>query len=126
MNHHHHPALFDAEHLVVPRRCGVCGGALSVTHTHTYVVQRQVWVKIGATSKPRRRINELARPAWTQHILSPRGMDWQAPLFTRAVLEADIEHELHARFAEFHVRGEWFLETLTIRRWLEEVRTWRE
>ncbi len=116
-----HPALFDCEHLWVHRRCQVCGGALSVQHAHTYVVQRQVWIKIGATDKPRRRINELSRPAWTQHILSPRGMDWHAPLRTVVVLDGDHEHYLHDRFAEFHARGEWFWDTLAIRRWIQEV-----
>lgn len=115
------PTLFDADHLLVRRLCEVCGQALSVGHTHTYVVQRQVWLKIGATNKPRRRINELARPAWRQHILYPRGMDWYAPLYTRALIGVDIEHEMHARFAEFHVIGEWFTDNLTIRRWLREV-----
>lgn len=115
------PTLFDASHLLVPRRCEVCGSALCINFTHTYVVQRQVWIKIGATNNPRRRINELSRPAWRQHILYPRGMDWCAPLFPLAVINADNEHELHARFAEFHVIGEWFTDNLTIRRWLEEV-----
>lgn len=116
------PTLFDADHLMVRRRCEVCGQALVVEHTHTYVVQRQVWLKIGATNMPRRRVNELSRPAWKQHILYPRGMDWDQPLYGLAIIERDIEHETHARFAEFHVIGEWFTDNLTIRRWLEEVR----
>lgn len=116
------PTLFDAEPLMVRRLCVTCRQALSVTHTHTYVVQRQVWIKIGATNKPRRRLNELARPAWRQHILYPRGMDWNAPLHVHAVVEADIEHEAHVRFAEYHVVGEWFTDNAMIRRWVEEVR----
>jgi len=118
------PTLFDVDHLMVRRRCEVCGGALSVVHSHMYVVQRQVWVKIGTTDNLRRRVNELARPAWSKHILYPRGMDWHAPLHKHALLIGGgfLEHETHARFAEFHVIGEWFTDNLTIRRWIEEVR----
>lgn len=115
------PTLFNADHLLVPRRCLVCGQALSVTHGHTYVVQRQTWIKIGATDKPRRRINELSREAWQQHIIHPRGMDWTRPVYVHAVLDIDIEHELHLMFSEYHVIGEWFTDNLTIRRWLREV-----
>lgn len=117
-----HPVLFDVPESFWKRRlCQVCGQALSVVHTHTYVVQRQVWIKIGATNLPRRRINELSRPAWTKHILSPRGMDWYAPLHTHVVLDGDIEHEMHERFSEHHARGEWFWDCGPIRRWLREV-----
>lgn len=118
-----HPTLFDVpEEMWVRRRCTVCGQALCVTHTHTYVAQRQVWIKIGATNKPQRRLNELRRPAWRQHILHPRGMDWHAPLTTHIVLDRDIEHEAHERFAEYHVIGEWFTDNPAIRRWIREVR----
>lgn len=102
--------LFD-----LPRRayalrcCPVCGQALCVSATHTYFVERQGWVKIGATSNPRRRINELRRPAWTKHLLSPAEMDWHEPLTVLAVLEGDVEHALHEAFAHLHVVGEWFL-----------------
>lgn len=116
------PTLFDAEHLMVRRRCEVCGVALIIEHTHTYVVQRQVWIKIGATSRPRKRMNELARVDWKNYCLWPRGMDWTQPLIKHAMIERDIEHEMHSRFAEFHVIGEWFTDNLTIRRWIEEVR----
>lgn len=102
------------------RRCTVCGCALSVQHTHTYVVQRERWVKIGATDKPRRRINELSRPAWTQHIVSPPEMDWEAPLVTLMVMVRDIEHELHQRFADQHVIGEWFHPGGSLEEWLAE------
>lgn len=114
--------LFEvAEELWRRRRCIVCGGALAVEHTHTYVVQRQGWVKIGATSNVRRRINELRRPAWTKHLLSPPGMDWREPLVTLAVIEENVEHALHQRFAAAHVLGEWFLPDLTLRDWLRAL-----
>jgi hypothetical protein len=102
------------------RRCIVCGCALSVQHTHTYVVQRERWIKIGATDKPRRRINELSRPAWTQHILSPAEMDWEAPLTTLVVMVRDIEHELHGRFADQHAIGEWFHPGGELDAWLDD------
>lgn len=116
------PTLFDVpDTMWVRRRCRVCGQALCVSHTHTYVVQRQVWIKIGATNMPRRRINELAREAWRKHIIYPRGMDWYAPLYVHAVVEQDIEHEMHARFEQYHVVGEWFADSQEIRRWIREV-----
>lgn len=102
------------------RRCQVCGGALSLEFTHTYVVQRQWWVKIGATNRPRQRFNELARYDWRKYIISPAGMDWHEPLSTVLVLEGNIEHELHERFAGQHVAGEWFLPHDTLADWLRE------
>lgn len=117
-----HPVLFDVpEEMYVRRRCTVCGCALSREHEYTYIVQRQVWVKIGATNLPRRRINELNRPAWRQHILYPVGMDWHAPLTVHAVVGGDVEHELHREFARFHVAGEWFADCALIREWLREL-----
>lgn len=104
------------------KRCRVCGCALSLNFTHTYIVQRQWWVKIGATDMPRRRINELARPAWVKHIIYPAGMDWHEPLSVHAVLEQNLEHELHQRFQKQHVIGEWFLPDDELRAFIEEVK----
>lgn len=113
--------LFDVEEaLWRRRRCRVCGSALSVVHEATYIVQRQGWVKIGATSNVRRRVNELARPAWSRHVLSPTGMDWDQPLHLIRQYDGDVEHELHARWAACHVRGEWFLPNRGMRRWLND------
>lgn len=103
------------------RRCQVCGGALSVTYTHTYVVQRQAWVKIGASSNVRRRIGELARPAWTQHLISPEGMDWREPLVVHGILDGDSEHALHRRFVDDHAYGEWFRPGPAMRAFLAEI-----
>lgn len=112
-------ALFDVpRHWWHFRSCQTCGGWLKQNATHTYVVQRQGWVKIGSTRNVRRRLNELARPAWTQHLLSPDAMDWLEPLVTIAVLEEDVEHELHERFEAAHVLGEWFLPDASMRDWL--------
>lgn len=122
-------AAADGELFPVPevwwqrRRCPVCSGALSVTHAATYVVQRQGWVKIGATSNVRRRVNELARPAWTQHLVSPAAMDWLEPLYLVRQIEGDVEHELHQRWAKDHVKGEWFLPGKAMRKWLNDKHT---
>lgn len=119
-----HPTLFEVpEDWWVRRRCVVCGCALNRLHPHIYVVQRQWWVKIGATNNLRRRINELSRPAWRQHVLYPPSMDWTEPLTTLAVIIGGgyIEHDLHQRFKEQHVVGEWFLPTGNMTEWLEEV-----
>jgi hypothetical protein len=114
--------LFEVpEHFWQRRQCPVCGGALSVTYGHTYVVQRQGWVKIGATNNPRRRVNELARPAWSKHLLSPVGMDWHEPLLVLAVLDGDREHHLHQQFGDFHVLGEWFLPSGSLLEWIADT-----
>lgn len=119
-----HPTLFEVpDHWWVRRRCVVCGCALSVVMPHLYVVQRQWWVKIGATAMLRRRINELSRRAWRQHILYPEGMDWDEPLSLLGVIIGGgcIEHELHQRFQKQHVIGEWFLPDEEMAEWLREV-----
>lgn len=112
--------LFDVpESLWVRRRCLVCGCALSLEYAFTYLVRRQGWVKIGATSNIRRRVNELARPAWAQHILSPADMDWSQPLEHLLTLEGGHhEHALHQRFRDDHARGEWFTASQTLVDWI--------
>lgn len=68
---------------------------------HTYVVGRDNnrgkinYVKIGKSRNPVRRINHL-------QTFSPTKL---RPLF---ILEGDREKELHSRFAEYRVNGEWF------------------
>lgn len=103
------------------RQCPVCGCAMSVTYDYTYVVQRQGWVKIGATSNLRRRLSELARPAWTKHLISPPGMDWLEPLVVLGTMAQDLEHELHRRFRSSHVAGEWFMPDATMASWLADL-----
>lgn len=116
-------ALFEVpEEMWVYKRCRVCGGALSIHHTHTYIVQRQWWVKIGATSNARRRINELSRPAWKQHILYPPEMNWEEPLEKIAVYEGNFEHEWHILFQRCHVLGEWFDPDTDMQDWLDGIR----
>lgn len=111
--------LFNVpEHFWRRRQCPVCGCALTVTYDHTYVVQRQGWVKIGATNNPRRRISELSRPAWSKHLLSPVGMDWTEQLLVLAALDGNREHLLHQRFGDFHVVGEWFLPGGSLLEWI--------
>jgi hypothetical protein len=101
--------LFEvADHLWQGRQCPVCGCSMSLTFSHTYVVQRQDWVKIGATNNPRRRLSELSRPTWSKHLLSPDGMDWEAPLVALVIVEEDLEHRLHRMVRHLHVVGEWF------------------
>lgn len=39
----------------------------------------------------------------------PPDMDMTAPLELVASVKRDIEHDLHARFADRHVTGEWFV-----------------
>lgn len=116
-------ALFDVdpawEQQGTALLCRTCGGALSVVHAHTYVVERQGWVKIGATNNLRRRLSELRRPAWRQHLVSPPGMDWTAPLTTLLTLDVDREHALHFRFRASHDVGEWFRPDAAMRSWLD-------
>ena len=105
----------------VRKRCPICKCALSIQHEFTYVVQRQWWVKIGATNRPRKRMNELARVDWKNYCLWPEGMDWTEPLLQHAMIDGDIEHDLHQRFQKQHVIGEWFLPDAELREWIEEV-----
>jgi hypothetical protein len=85
------------------------------------LVQRQGWVKIGATANLRRRINEIARPAWTKHLLSPAGMDWLEPLHVIGVIQGNVEHELHQAFHAEHAVGEWFLPRHDLKFYLQEA-----
>lgn len=111
--------LFDVpDHWWRRRRCPICKCPLSVVHDYTYIVQRQWWVKIGATNRPRKRLNELARVDWANYCLWPEGMDWTEPLTTLIVVGGDIEHELHQQFADSHVVGEWFEPTADIMAWI--------
>ena len=114
--------LFELpESFYVRRRCIVCGVALSIVHDYTYVVQRQGYVKVGGTNRPRKRINELSRVDWKNYCLSPEGMDWTEPLIPLSVIGGDIEHETHVRFADCYVIGEWFIPNDEMKSWIEEV-----
>ena len=73
----------------------------------TYVVQRQQWVKIGATTSLTTRLGALKHPK--PGVLHPAGMDWSAPLTLITTWpDRTRETELHRRFAEHRVVGEWF------------------
>lgn len=76
--------------------------------TLTYVVQRQQWVKIGKTAvsiEARLYALRLRKPG----VRCPADMDLAAPLELRHTITGDVEDELHARFAEYRVAGEWFI-----------------
>jgi hypothetical protein len=100
------------------RRCPVCGGSLARTGTTTYVVQRQGWVKIGMTSNLPERLSVLRRGTPGCVTKHPAGMDWAEPLILILVFQRDIEHDLHERWADQHVAGEWFLPDAAMRSWL--------
>lgn len=103
------------------RRCQVCGGPLSVTHAQTYVVQRQGWVKIGASSNIPERLGVLRRSGAGCLVRMPEGMDLAEPLLLVCVLDEDREHQLHREFRDAHVVGEWFLPDAALREWLAVV-----
>lgn len=102
------------------KRCQVCNGALSVTATHTYVVQRQGWVKIGKTSQidVRLRILRLNGPNGAGMVAHPETMDYGEPLILLRLIDGDVEHALHQRWAHCHARGEWFMPDQEMRAWL--------
>lgn len=115
-------ALFDVpEDWWVRRRCQVCGVALSIEHEYTYIVQRQWWVKIGATNRPRKRINELSRVDWANYCRWPPGMDWTEPLIVHAMIGGDMEHDLHQQFKDHHATGEWFNFDGPLRQWVADL-----
>lgn len=103
------------------RSCPVCGGRLSVTHSHTYAMQRQGWVKLGASSNVLERLNVLRRPVSERLNRHPVRMTWSEPLLLLAVIEGDVEHALHERFQDSHARGEWFRPDADMRAWLAEL-----
>lgn len=100
------------------RSCPVCGGRLSVAHSHTYAMQRQGWVKVGASSNVTERLNVLRRPVSERLNRHPDGMTWSEPLLLLVVIEGDVEHALHERWADCHAHGEWFLPDADMREWL--------
>jgi hypothetical protein len=105
------------------RRCPVCRGALSVTATHTYVVQRQGWVKIGKTSQidTRLRVLRLNGPNGAGMVAHPEAMDYGQPLILLALVEGDLEHQWHMDWRACHAAGEWFLPDSAMRDWLKKL-----
>lgn len=103
---------YDSGPLPEPR-CWVCGGWVNRPQPPpdkriTYAVLRQQWLKIGMTGNLRERFGVLSRSTPGCVTLHPPEMAWAAPLSLVAVVEGDIEHELHERFAHAHALGEWF------------------
>lgn len=101
------------------RRCTVCGGNLVASYGSTYVAQRQGWVKIGQSKHVATRLRELAAHNRQRYIICPPAMDRSEPLILLFVIEADLEHRLHARWSANHAGGEWFLPDAAMRQWLE-------
>lgn len=98
---------------IPPPRCEVCGGWIHrpvppPDSRVTYVVLREHWVKIGMTGNLRERLNVLSRSTEGCLTVHPHGMNWTAPLHLMAIIDGDVEHELHERFADAHAAGEWF------------------
>lgn len=89
-------------------RCRVCHGVRAQRIGVTYVAQRGGWVKIGHTARLTQRLRELGR-AWPS-VRTPRDMDVERSVEVALVasFDGDVEHELHERFADCHVVGEWF------------------
>lgn len=101
------------------RRCPVCGGALKVQSTHTYAMQRQGWVKIGASNHPAERLGVLRRSSPGCLVRFPEGMDLSRPIVLLGVLKGpEWEHHLHVQFQESHAVGEWFLPQGAMAEWL--------
>lgn len=122
--------LFDIPHdwWVGRRRCLVCGGNLAQTHTvhatqpvFTYVMQRQGWVKIGKSYQPEVRRKVLSMPSPGCRVVAPERMEWAEPIITILLIDGDVEHELHLRWAANHAGGEWFLPDQEMRLWLNKV-----
>lgn len=97
--------------------CATCGVVARSAASLTYVVQRQGWVKIGSTSNITSRIFTLAKGG----TVGPWDMLVAEPLILLAVIESNVEHDLHTRFSGSHVAGEWFLPDADMRAWIGEV-----
>jgi hypothetical protein len=91
-----------------PWRCAVCGGVRQgESGQHTYIARRAQWVKIGRSRHIEQRIKTLTRES-KPSVLCPDGMVPGTPVELVYAYNRDIEHDLHERFAEHHVVGEWF------------------
>jgi hypothetical protein len=94
-------------------RC-ICGGvrAPSKPRTHTYLMQRERWVKIGQARSIAVRMRQLAQPG---AVICPADMDEMKPIELRWSAPVDVEHQLHRAYASHHVAGEWFFAVPVIR-----------
>lgn len=71
----------------------------------TYVVQRQGWVKIGSALYVKQRLAALRKGG----VKAPPDMNVAEPLTVVAMIDGrTVERELHRRYAEHRVEGEWF------------------
>jgi hypothetical protein len=104
--------------LHVTGRCDVCSGSLASPPADTYVMQRQDWVKIGRSKHPETRLKELRAIGRQKYIITPAEMDCTQEITLLFVLPGDTEHELHERFADCHVLGEWFLPNDAMTEWM--------
>lgn len=124
----------QAELFTVPRdwwryrRCPVCRGVLASQHRRhevdpvfTYLMVRQCWVKIGKSYQPEVRRKVLSMPSPGCRVVCPRRMNWSAPIALVAVLDGDVEHGLHERWADRHAAGEWFRPDGRMWRWVEQL-----
>ncbi|MDL2186742.1 GIY-YIG nuclease family protein [Pseudomonas sp. ChxA] len=95
----HCSALFYAEATLIPFyiQCNKSFLDQKVSSTKTYIVRHPItgMIKIGRTSDVQGRIKSLQTGAG-------------AILATLAIIPADIEQELHKRFAALRRHGEWF------------------
>lgn len=92
-------ALLDIQNLSILRDCCATknGGASEDSKTKTYIIKSPAsgLIKIGKSGKPNERINGLGTAAGCK-------------LDVLAIIDDDIEAELHKRFASIRVYGEWF------------------
>lgn len=107
------------------RRCPVCRGNLNDGRndregTVTYAMQRQGWVKIGRSYQPEVRRKVLSMPSPGCRVLCPDAMEWAEPIVLLRTWDGDLEHDLHLRFRDDHVAGEWFLPGPELRAFLLE------
>ena len=121
------PLVLPFDELLLPSRCWVCLGWIHRPVPHpssrvTYAVRRQGWVKIGMTGNLKERLGVLSRSTEGCFTVHPPEMDWHAPLELLAVINGDVEHELHDRFAAHHALGEWFDLTDEISDWADRHR----
>jgi hypothetical protein len=72
----------------------------------TYLVERDGWVKVGATRHLTTRLAALREPRGTVHM--PEGMDPTGPLVLLATVSGNVERYLHRRWAHLRGTGEWF------------------
>lgn len=110
---------------LAPSQVCACGiKAVDCSPGLTYVAQQGAYVKIGTTRDLRTLANRLRALGQMYGVMTrPTDLDWSLPLTLVATFPVNVEHAVHHACREWHVVGEWFIDSPAIR---ERIETERE